>query len=159
MDCSPPGSSVHGISQARMLEWVAISLSFPSSSAGKESTCIVGHLGPIPGLAKGYLLQYSGLENSMDCIVHEVAKSWTRLSNFRFTCHFLLQKTLTRYTKLFLNCFWSSVPEFMGENHPPAQLCSLAGPECPQQPLLVAAQTWTPGTTDSVIRRQPGASS
>ena len=65
-----------------MLEWVAISLSFPSSSAGKESTCIEGHLGPIPGLAKGYLLPYSGLENSMDCIVHEVAKSWTRLSDF-----------------------------------------------------------------------------
>ena len=27
MDCSPPGSSVHGISQARILEWVAISFS------------------------------------------------------------------------------------------------------------------------------------
>ena len=32
----------------------------------------------------------------MDCIVHGVAKSWTQLSNFHFTCHFLLQKTLTR---------------------------------------------------------------
>ena len=31
MDCSPPGSSVHGISQARMLEWVAISFSRRSS--------------------------------------------------------------------------------------------------------------------------------
>ena len=31
MDCSPPGSSVHGISQARILEWVAISLSRGSS--------------------------------------------------------------------------------------------------------------------------------
>ena len=31
MDCSPPGSSVHGISQARILEWVAISLSKGSS--------------------------------------------------------------------------------------------------------------------------------
>ena len=31
---------------------------------------------------KGYPLQYSGLENSMDCIVHGVAKSWTRLSDF-----------------------------------------------------------------------------
>ena len=30
------------------------------------------------------ILQYSGLENSMDCIVHEVAKSWTRLSDFLF---------------------------------------------------------------------------
>ena len=27
IDCGPPGSSVHGISQARMLEWVAISYS------------------------------------------------------------------------------------------------------------------------------------
>ena len=35
-----------------------------------------------PGEGKGYPLQYSGLENSMDCIVHEVAKSWTRLSDF-----------------------------------------------------------------------------
>ena len=56
----------------------------------KESACIVGDLGLIPGLGrspgegKGYPLQYSGLENSMDCMVHEVAKSWTRLSDFHF---------------------------------------------------------------------------
>ena len=31
MDCSPPGSSVHGILQARILEWVAISFSRGSS--------------------------------------------------------------------------------------------------------------------------------
>ena len=31
MDCSPPGSSVHGISQARILEWVAFSFSRESS--------------------------------------------------------------------------------------------------------------------------------
>ena len=63
-------------------------LGFPGDSAGKESTCNGGDLGSIPGLGrspgegKGYPLQYSGLENSMDCIVHEVAKSRTRLSNF-----------------------------------------------------------------------------
>ena len=63
---------------------------FPGGSAGKESACKVGDLGLIPGLGrspgegKGYLLQYSGLENSMDCIVHGVAKSRTRLSDFRF---------------------------------------------------------------------------
>ena len=33
MDCSPPGSSVHGISQARILEWVAISFSRSSQSS------------------------------------------------------------------------------------------------------------------------------
>ena len=34
MDCRPPGSSVHGISQARILEWVAISFSRGSSGPG-----------------------------------------------------------------------------------------------------------------------------
>ena len=56
---------------------------FPDSSVGKESACNAGHLGSIPGLrrslgeGKGYPLEYSGLENSMDYIVHGVAKSWT----------------------------------------------------------------------------------
>ena len=64
---------------------------FPCGSAGKESTCNAGDLDSIPGLGrspgegKGYPLQCSGLENSMDCIVHEAAKSQTRLSDFHFT--------------------------------------------------------------------------
>ena len=41
-------------------------------------------LGRSPGEGKGYTLQYSGLENSMDCVVHGVAKSRTRLSDFHF---------------------------------------------------------------------------
>ena len=54
----------------------------------KESTCNMGDLGVIPGLGRspgegnGYPLQYSGLENSMDGIVHGVAKSWAQLSDF-----------------------------------------------------------------------------
>ena len=66
-------------------------LGFPGGSAGKKSACNAGDLGSVPGLErspgerKGYPLQYSGLENSMDCIVHGVAKSQTRLSNFHFT--------------------------------------------------------------------------
>ena len=58
-------------------------LGFPSGSAGKESVCSAGDLGSIPGwgrspgVGKGNPLQYSGLENSMDCIVHGVAKSRT----------------------------------------------------------------------------------
>ena len=44
-------------------------------------------LGSSPGEGKGYPLQYSGLENSKDCIVHGVSKSQTRLSNFHFSCH------------------------------------------------------------------------
>ena len=55
-------------------------LGFPGASAGKESACNAGDLGSIPGLrkssgeGKSYSLQYSGLENSMDNIVHGVAK-------------------------------------------------------------------------------------
>ena len=65
-------------------------LGFPCASAVKESTCNAEDLGLIPGLGrspgerKGYPLQYSGRENSMDCIVHEVAKSQTQLSDFHF---------------------------------------------------------------------------
>ena len=57
----------------------------------KESTCKVGDLGLIPGLGrspgegKGYPLQYSGLENSVDGVVHRLTNSWTRLSDFHFT--------------------------------------------------------------------------
>ena len=69
-----------------------VHLGFPCGSAGKESACNVGDMYSIPGLGgspgegKGYPLQYSGLENSMDCmdcIVHGVAKSWTWLSDFK----------------------------------------------------------------------------
>ena len=66
-------------------------LDFPCGSAGKESACSAGDLGLIPGLGrspgegKGYPLQYTGLENSRDCIVHGIAKSRTWLSDFHFS--------------------------------------------------------------------------
>ena len=44
-----------------------------------------------PGEGKGYPLQYSGLENSMDCIVHRVVKSWTQPSDFHFHGSFALK--------------------------------------------------------------------
>ena len=53
-------------------------LGFSCGSAGKISTCNAGDLGLIPelgrspGEGKGYPLQYSSLENFMDCIVHGV---------------------------------------------------------------------------------------
>ena len=128
MDCSPPGSSVHGILHRRILEWdqtwvsvlqVLYCLShqgsprpcqggwkmpicsWPNAPTGlplcgltgkesackkkkkKESACNAGDLGSIsglgrsPGEGKGYPFQYSGLENSMDCIVHGVSKRQT----------------------------------------------------------------------------------
>ena len=50
----------------------SVVLGFPGRSAGKESAC--NGLGRSPGEGKGYPLQYSGLENSMDCMGHGVAK-------------------------------------------------------------------------------------
>ena len=63
-------------------------IGFPGGSAGKESACNAGDLGSVPGLGRspgegnGYLLQYSGLENFRDCIVHGVTKSQALLSDF-----------------------------------------------------------------------------
>ena len=71
MDYSLPGSFIHGVFQARLLEWGAIALSnanewgFPNSSVGKESTCNAGDPSWIPGLERspgegiGYPFQYS----------------------------------------------------------------------------------------------------
>ena len=55
-------------------------MDFPCGSTGKESACNAGDLALIPGLGrspgegKGYLLQYSSLEDSMNCIVHGIAE-------------------------------------------------------------------------------------
>ena len=114
IDGSPPGSPVPGILQARTLEWVArplfnswagkihwrkdrlptlVFLGFPCGSAGKESArnagdlCSIPGLGRSPGGGKGYPLPYSGLENSIDCIGHGVAKSRTQMSDFHFEDH------------------------------------------------------------------------
>ena len=115
MDCNLPGSFVHGILQARTLEWVAIpffrgifltqgsnsgllqqSFGFPGGSDCKESACSGGDLGSIsgsrksPGKESGNSLQYSGLEDSMGrgdwkAPVHGVTKSQTQLSSLRFS--------------------------------------------------------------------------
>ena len=56
----------------------------------KNLPCKAGDPGSVPGWGRspgegiGYPLQYSGLEKSMDCIVHGVTKSQTRLSGFHF---------------------------------------------------------------------------
>ena len=113
--CDSMGYTVHGSLQARILEWIVVPFSrgssqprdqtqfshiagrfsalwgFPGSSIGKELTCNAGDPSSIPGLGRSpgernnYPLQYSGLENSMDCIVHGVTKNRTQLSDFHFT--------------------------------------------------------------------------
>ena len=75
-----------GFFTTKLCGFFTTKLSGNCGSAGKESACNAGALGPIPGLGRfpgegnGYPFQYSGLENSMDCIVHGVAKSRTWLS-------------------------------------------------------------------------------
>ena len=88
---------VHFLGQEDLLEkgWAPnpLFLGFPCGSAGKDSACNVEDVGLIPGLGrspgegKGYPLQYSGLENSMDrgacqATVQGLTKSQKRLSNF-----------------------------------------------------------------------------
>ena len=82
-------------------------LGFPCRLAGKQSVCNAGDLGSIPGLGrspgegKGYPLQYSGLENSMDSIDHGVAKHRTQLRDFhnvgilRFSASFIKNTILS----------------------------------------------------------------
>ena len=63
-----------------MVQWLRLHASnaggLPCGSAGKELACNAGDLGSIsglgrsPGEGKSYPLQYSGLENFMDCIIH-----------------------------------------------------------------------------------------
>ena len=82
-----PGSGRSGWRRDRLP--TPVFLGFPWGSTGKESNCNAGDLGSIPALGrspgegKGYPLEYSGLENSIDSIVHGVSKSRTRLSDFQ----------------------------------------------------------------------------
>ena len=76
------------------------SLGFPSSSVVKNPPAMqvtwVRSLGWEDPLEKGsHLLQYSGLENSMDCTVHGVAKSQTRLSDFHLKGGWILEKSIS----------------------------------------------------------------
>ena len=70
------------------IRWAA-----PCGSAGEESAYNAGDLVSIPGLGrspgegKGYPLQYSGLENSVECIAHGATKSWTRLNLKYIVCN------------------------------------------------------------------------
>ena len=99
-------AAIYGVAQSQIrLKRLSSSSSicvsgFPYGSAGKEFTCSAGDLGLIPGLGrshgggKGHQLQYSGLENSMDCIGHGVANSWTRLSDFHFHAYIILTASI-----------------------------------------------------------------
>ena len=85
MDCSLPGSSIHGIFQARVLEWGAIAFSEVVLYLLLNIFITLAQFWIREG--NGTPLQYSCLENPIDggawyATVHEVTKSWTRLGNF-----------------------------------------------------------------------------
>ena len=77
-------------------------MDFPCGSAGKESSCNAEYLGLIPGLerspreGKGYPLQYSAMENCMDCIVHGVAKELDVTEQLSLSLHFHSTKYYVR---------------------------------------------------------------
>ena len=67
-------------------------------------------IGTIPSRREGYPLQYSGLENSVDCIVHGVAKSRTQLSNFHLLTYVYIYKPLSAHLTV------NSLKEFPGSS-------------------------------------------
>ena len=133
-------------SRVRKIHWkreelpTPVFLGFPCSSAGKESACNAGYLSSIcelgrsPGEGKGYPLQYSGVENSMDCIVYGVTKGQTRLSYFHFFLKesallphhpqhsgvYMVPTLLSLHTLLVLD--WAGQPERRGIPPAPADL-------------------------------------
>ena len=72
--------------QAQLAHSIGVTKGFPGSAVGKESVCTAGDFGPIPGLGrspgegKGYPLQYSGLENSMDSLVQHMMLPYSLIS-------------------------------------------------------------------------------
>ena len=94
-------------------------LGFPCGSAGKESACNAGDLGSIPGLGgspgegKGYQLQYSGLENSMDCIATRLQRVGHDWLTFTSLLIFRERKIKTRVFIKLLD-FKRSVPKDVG---------------------------------------------
>ena len=92
-------------------------MGFPCGSAGKEFAFNVGDLGSFPGLGrspgegKGHLLQYSVLENSMDCtlLVVGVAKSRIRLK--RLLLHFKKQNPTIFYFRISKSPLHTKKPE------------------------------------------------
>ena len=61
----------------------------PANAGDTRDAGSIPGLGRSPGVGNGNSLQYSGMENSMYCIVHGVANSRTQLSDFHFMIMFM----------------------------------------------------------------------
>ena len=86
-------STGEGIGHPFHYSWSSLMVSLVKNLPAMQETWVQS-LGyeDSPGEGNSYPLQYSGLENSMDCIVHGVTKSWTQPSNFPFTEQFILMR-------------------------------------------------------------------
>ena len=124
-------------------------LGFPYGSAGKESTCNAGDLGSVPGLGRspgdreGCPLQYSDLENSMDCVFHGVTKSRIQLSDFHF-------HQLPGCGPLWVHGLWGTGPYSrkwaVGQRaklHLPSPTAPHHSPYHPNHPLIAPITAWT----------------
>ena len=86
VDCSPPGSSVHGISQARILQWVVISFSrapsWPLTFLPRQEYCS-GLSFPSPGDLPGPWPSFPGKNTAVGCHFLSRGPSWPSWSNLR----------------------------------------------------------------------------
>ena len=81
MDCSPPGSSVPGALQARVLEWIAIP-SFRGSSRPRDQTCnccLAGKFFPTATPGKPHCLPYQGAKQSHEKFQNSGRRAKTKL--------------------------------------------------------------------------------
>ena len=104
--CTPTSSLISPQSQPFSVRYLVFNKFYLMAQTVKNLPA--GDLGLIPGLGrspgerKGYPLQYSGLENSMDCIIHGVTNGRTRLNNFHF--HRFAINILPRSKCLLISC-------------------------------------------------------
>ena len=105
---------------------------FPHSSADKESAAMQDDPGSIPGSGRStgegisYPLQYSGLENSMDCIVHGVTNSRMRLSNFHFiSVIYVFYQISGSFSHYFFKYFF--LPHSLSLSHSPSKILTPYG--------------------------------
>ena len=93
-------STQEGMGYPLQYSWASLVAHLVKNLQNAEDLGSIPGLGRSPGEGNGYLLHCSGLKNSMDCIVHGVAKTWTWLSDFHF------QRTLKLFLSELLGLSW-----------------------------------------------------
>ena len=106
---------IHGVakSQTRLSDWTELNITkeqkldlmyFLCPQCGIPSS--IPRLGRSPGEGNGKPLQYSCLENSMNCVAHGVTDSWTWLSSFHFLSIKIIYFSLMCYFLLYIGIYW-----------------------------------------------------